>query len=141
MQGDAYYGFGDPISTTDGTIDGFFCSWAAPGGNRTLHRLVQHQAVVFDPLVGLFEVPAGGSHITYAPTNQCTYDGEGDFWYDRNLNRMDDELVGDLAVTEPAGLGHALDLLAPEPTHDTDKDGTATVPELIEARGFVAPPL
>lgn len=129
VDGEAFYGFGDPIRTTDGTIDGFYCSWAAPGSTHTMQPYVQHQSVTFDPTTGHFEVPVGGSDITYAPTNDCTYEGEpAGFWYDRDLNRTEDEAAGDIEVS-----AKDLDLLAPT--------GKGTVPELIEARGFVQPPM
>ena len=131
LAGDAYYGFGDPIGSTDGAIHGFYCSWAAPGATRLLHASVQHQGVAFDPDSGRFDVPPDGSHITYAPTNACTHEGPSDFWYDRNLNRVDDEVPSDLEVVP--------DLMSPNPSDDLDGDGTPTLPEMMETQGFEQP--
>lgn len=134
--GDAFFGFGAPIHQTDGTIDGFYCSWAAPGSTHRLQPYVQHQSVVFDPASGRFDLTPGGSHIVYAPTNACTYDGSpAGFWYDRDLDRTANEAApGDIEVTIAGGAtGLQLDLLAP--------NGKETVPEMIEGRGFEAPPL
>ncbi|MBX2802178.1 MAG: hypothetical protein KTR31_31140 [Myxococcales bacterium] len=113
VDGDTYYGFGDRISVTDGTVGGFYCSWAAPGSSRTMQPWVQHQSVVFDPLSARFVVPPSGSHITYAPTNACTYEGTPTgFWYDRDLDRTEDEAKpGDVEVSTKAGSGLQLDLL------------------------------
>jgi hypothetical protein len=47
--GEAFYGYGDDIATTDGTLKGLICNWAGPGGTRRLETsYAQRQFVAFD---------------------------------------------------------------------------------------------
>jgi hypothetical protein len=69
----------------------------------------QRQFLSLNETTGFFEVPTGGSDIRYAPTNDCFYTDTGynnssDFWYDRNLNEIRDELYTDpIADDNPFG--------------------------------------
>lgn len=126
--GEAYFGYGAQAWETDGSIEGFICNWAGPGGGPTLHPYAQRQFVLLDPAAGRFL--SAGVDLLYAPTNDCAYDGSGTFVYDRDVDMdLSDENPG--AVVAP-------DLL------DTDLDGdgspdVATIAEAISARGYVLP--
>jgi len=124
LDGESYFGYGDPITDTDGSIQGLICNWTAPGTSLTMHDYAQRQFLEFDTTTGLFTQPVGGSDILYAPTNSCEYDGSGTFWYDRNLNGAQDETAADLIVSP-------VDLLTPATGQ--------TVPEAIAARGYDLP--
>ncbi len=130
--GEAYFGYGDEISVTDGDIDGIFCSWAAPGSTKTMQTYAQRQAVVYSTTTFLWSQPTGGSDILYAPTNSCTYDGSDSFWYDRDLNTSTNEASEDLIVgASGSGLTPLLDLMGPGTSAD--------MPAKIASLGFVKP--
>ncbi len=82
--GDAFYGYGNDIASSDGRITGFICNWAGPGNSHVLNDYVQHQALIITPETG--QISASHSHISYAPTNSCNYDGLGHFSYDSNMD-------------------------------------------------------
>ena len=84
--GDAYFGFGKTVGTTDGEIDGMICNWAGPGNNHDPLPYAQHQPIKFDATVKGFIVGTAGSEITFAPTSNCIYENTGSFWYDRDLD-------------------------------------------------------
>lgn len=96
LAGTAFFGYGDVVTTSDGSITGYICNWAGPGndhtpdGDGTLLDLVQSQTISEDT-DGTFL--AGTSHITYAPTNSCDYNGLTTFQYDKNAD-------GDLLDTD-----------------------------------------
>lgn len=109
LSGHAFFGFGSDISTTDGTINGFICNWAGPGGavdtganltsSVTLSSTVQKQDIEESSSGGTFT--STSSNITYVPTNSCDYAGGsgGIFLYDTD---NDDDLSDEdstLAVT------------------------------------------
>lgn len=135
--GEAYYGFGDPVQSTDGTIGGFFCSWAGPGSTHTLHTYAQRQFIQYNAATSKFDVPGGGSDIVYAPTNSCTYEAAG-FWYDRDLDTANDETDAQIQVYASGAPDGYMNLDLMEAV-DTDGDGTATVGEKIAQRGFNQP--
>ncbi len=131
--GESFYGYGNSIQTTTGTIQGMICNWAGPGGthNPTATEYAQRQFVRWNNTTELWEVPAGGSDIRYAPTNSCLYDGTGTFKYDRNLNSsFADEVAADWNVTN-TGAGTDLDLF--------EKGASLTIQAAITARGYVPP--
>lgn len=77
----AYFGFGDAvIDSINGEILGMICNWAGPGNNHTPVDLVQQQTLSRSTVDD--EFLAESSHITYAPTVSCGYDGTGTFTYD-----------------------------------------------------------
>lgn len=85
MNGSAFFGYGDDIAESDGSILGIYCNWAGPGGgvgNETEKRqdLAQKQTMEESATAENFEVVT--SLITYAPTLSCNYDGTGAFSYD-----------------------------------------------------------
>lgn len=129
--GEAYFGYGHSVETTDGSVQGFICNWAGPGNSHALQPYAQRQHMTKDVTSG-FYVPTneGASDITYAPTNPCTYDGSGTFRYDRDLDgALDDED----ATTVNVGPGEALEL-------DLMGQGQSdTLWEAIRARGFDLP--
>ncbi|HLD45455.1 MAG TPA: hypothetical protein VJC18_08470, partial [bacterium] len=130
-QGTSFYGYGDDIAATDGSIDGFICNWVAPGADHTMLEYVQQQDMSVDLETGL--VSAEASFITYAPTTTCEYDGTGAFVFDTNI---DDDLSDEdaaLVITTDAG---TMDLV---PGADENGDSEATVEEVIEASGFTLP--
>ncbi len=137
LDGEAYFGYGARVQDdTDGVLvaGGLYCNWAGPGSSGGMQAYAQRQFVTFNTGTGQFYVPAGGSDIRYAPTNNCQYDGTGSFWYDRDLDGMVNETAADLAVTPTAV--NPLDLMT---AVDTDADGTPTVAEAIAARGYDEP--
>ena len=79
--GRAFYGFGPPIATTDGGIDGFICNWAGPDGDHALRPLSQFQEMTLST-AGTFDV--ADSNMTYAPVNVCDYAAGTGFQYDRD---------------------------------------------------------
>ena len=138
--GEAYYGYGAPVGGSDGTIQGFFCSWAGPGSTHTLQNYAQLQFREYNASSGKFEVPTGGSDIIYAPTNSCLYEGTpANFWYDRDLDGTNNEADTDVHVYTGAPSGYlSLDLMA---AIDADGDTVATVAEKLASRGFNQPPM
>ncbi len=122
LEGDAFYGFGDDVESTDGSIAGFFCNWAGPAGRGSFKNLAQYQSLSLNQITGKFE--AGASQITYAPLNACDYDGSGTFRYDSD---------GDGALDTDPSAPVTNDLV---PLVDADADGTF---DALEDVGFVLP--
>lgn len=131
--GEAYFGFGDAISSSDGSILGMICNWAGPGSNHTPLDYAQRQSIEFDG--AKFIVGSSGSDITYAPTTTCAYEGTpSGFYYDRDQNGTADSSDKVLVYSSMAAPSGELDL-------DLMKKDTATsVQEAINARGFTLPP-
>lgn len=124
--GFAFYGYGDDIEDTDGSITGFICNWAGPGSDHSLIEYAQYQAVSIDLTDG--SIDADESYIEYAPTVSCEYDGTGSFVFDTNLDGdLSDE---DPTATVPNDLYEA---------DDIDSDGDATIEETIDDFGFILP--
>lgn len=137
LDGEAYFGYGDRVQDdADGvhTPTGMYCNWAGPGASGGMQPYAQRQFVAFNSGTGHFETPAGGSDLRYAPVNNCQYDGSGSFWYDRNLNDVEDESADDLVVTPTST--NPLDMME---AVDTDGDGVATIAEKIASRGYREP--
>ncbi len=103
-EGVGYFGFGDTIDTTDGSIQGFICNWAGPGNDHNLIDYAQRQNISFDNTMATFE--PSESLITYAPVSNCVYDGSGAFAYDRDL---DNDLSDETVTTINVGSGEALE--------------------------------
>lgn len=141
VDGEAYYGFASDIGSTDGAIKGFFCNWAGPG-TRTLQPYAQRQSFQFDSTAVAFDVPAGGSDITYAPRDACSY-GPSDtagFLYDRNLNQdLSDETANTTYVDASSTLG--LDLMDTTGATDLDGDSVVDIFDKMLSRGWVQPPI
>jgi hypothetical protein len=144
VDGEAYYGFGDDIGTTDGAITGFFCNWAGPrppGSPNTLHDYAQRQSFEYNGTSGTFDVPTGGSDITYAPRNTCTY-GTSDtagFVYDRDL---DGDLSDEDAATAQVDTGGTVlifDLMTTSGATDANGDGVIDIEDKMLSRGWVQP--
>ncbi|QQR89593.1 MAG: hypothetical protein IPJ88_15570 [Myxococcales bacterium] len=120
--GEAYFAYGAPMHQFTGEILGMICNWAGPGSNHSLQDYAQRQFVEFDAAAGIFVQPEGGSDILYAPTNSCSYDGNGNFLYDTNADgSLDDETHA--AVTA--------DLFTP--------GSGQSITEAIAARGYDLP--
>jgi hypothetical protein len=122
--GEAYFGHGDDIATSDGQIQGFICNWAGPGHSHRLSDYFQRQSISFNAATGQWELALGApssSNILYAPTNSCSDAGSG-FEYDRNLNGV---LGDDLVVVVTPDL--------------QGKGASLTIPAAIAARGMVTP--
>ncbi|WP_444997733.1 hypothetical protein [Aliikangiella sp. IMCC44359] len=128
INGEAYAGFGASIESSNGSIQGIICNWAGPGNNHSLQPYVQRQFFSLNESNNLFETPTGGSDIAYAATNSCSYDGTGSFTFDTDLD-------GDLS-DETAAAAISADLMS---AFDLDSDGTATIPEAIQNRGYTLP--
>jgi hypothetical protein len=137
--GEAFFGYGDDITTTNGTLKGLICNWAGPGGTRALQAsYAQRQFVAFDRASGKWSQPTGGSDIRYAPTNDCTYtnaqrSGGATFWYDRDLT----------GATSGASTQANLIVDATDATYPLDlfaKGTSATIADAILARGGRLPP-
>lgn len=120
-----FYGYGDDIASTDGSILGFICNWAGPNSNHTYVETAQFQAVQYYSSTGTFL--ASLENLTYAPTSSCGYDGTGSFIYDTD---------GDGDMTDESNVAVTEDLFD---ATDIDSDGTITIEENIEATGYVAP--
>lgn len=118
LSGTAFFGYGDPISETDGSITGFICNWAGPGGSHAMQDFVQRQSLE-ENADGLFDSVSADLAIGYAPTNSCDYDGQGTFSYDLDpdMNATD--------MSDPA-LAVANDLL--DLTDTTFTDAGFTLP-------------
>lgn len=112
LTGEAWFGFGNPVTTSNECIDGFYCSWAGPGFTHTMSNYAQRQHLTLNTTTGLVEpTNAGASDITYAPTNACTYDGSGSFRYDRDLDGdLTNETAATNVVTDPVSTGLLFDL-------------------------------
>ncbi len=139
IDGEAYFGYGARVATTDGTIQGMICNWAGPGNDHTLVERAQRQFVSYDADTEKFTVSTGGSDIVYAPTVACTYDtagSGGSFLYDRDLdNTLSDESAATVDVTDPAGAGLAFDLFPASTSAYAGMD----VEDAIDARGYDVP--
>jgi hypothetical protein len=139
VDGEAWYGYGQSLLSgvdSAGEINGFICNWAGPGNSHALIEKAQRQWLEFDSVSNLFVVPAGGSNITYAPTNSCEYDSDtgGDFLYDRNL---DGALADESSETVDVGETEVLpfDLAPPASSTYFGLD----VEEVIALRGYTKP--
>ncbi len=139
LDGEAYFGYGATVGTTDGRIQGMICNWAGPGSSHTLQEYAQREFISYDAASERFTVASGGADITYAPTNSCTYDtaaSSGSFLYDRDLDSdLSDESVTTVDVTDPVGAGLAFDLF---PASTSTYAGMA-IEDAIAARGYTVP--
>lgn len=119
---EAFFGYGDDIEDTDGSIGGFICNWAGPNSNHSLEAAVQHQSMSLDSSTGL--VTASDNDLLYAPTNSCDYSGTGTFTYDSDTDAVVD--------TNP------LTAIANELLPVVDSDANGSFDE-IEDAGFTLP--
>lgn len=130
--GEAYFGYGSDISTSDGKIQGFICNWAGPGNSHALKDYFQRQHITFDDTAGKWlptNNAAASSNITYAPTNSCASAG-GSFYYDKAGDGL---LTDDKAVSpNPAVTTDLADKVFGPTTY-------ATVPLAIAGRGMTVP--
>ncbi|MBI5742206.1 MAG: hypothetical protein HZA16_16015 [Nitrospirae bacterium] len=94
--GDSYFGFGDDIAATDGTVKGFICNWAGPGNTHLpMQAFIQAQQIEEDTATKIFTPVA--SYIMYDPVNNCD-SATGTFSYKRfdgsgNLAMITDDTV------------------------------------------------
>jgi hypothetical protein len=111
LSGSAFFGYGQDVEDSDGSIDGFICNWAGPGGainsgsaesgSVTLAEKAQWQEIEESSVGGVFT--ASTSEITYAPTNDCDYDGGSSFVYDRDADGdLSDESASALVTNDLA---------------------------------------
>jgi hypothetical protein len=136
LTGESYFGYGDTLSTTDGTIQTFICNWAGPNGGVSLtDRMhddrVQRQHFTLDTSTGLFEpTNEAASNILYAPTNDCDYvepGANGSFLFDTDAdNSLADETTAD--ISNDLWKGTAEDITAGN-----------TLPDIVIDRGFSMP--
>jgi hypothetical protein len=133
--GEAYFGYGDDIASSTGTIKGFICNWAGPGSSHTLKDFFQRQNISFNDTTGKWRPTleaASSSNITYAPTNACTSAG-GAFYYDKNAGSVTPaSLADELAAPNPAVAVDLADRVFGATTY-------ATIPLAIAGRGVVVP--
>ena len=134
--GEAYFGYGDDIASSTGTIKGFICNWAGPSSSHTLKDFFQRQNISFNDATGKWRPSleaASSSNITYAPTNACTSAG-GAFYYDKNAGSVTPaSLVDELAVTpNPSVVVDLADRVFGPTTY-------ATIPLAIAGRGVIVP--
>ncbi len=122
--GEAYFGYGNPMHTFDGNVLGMICNWAGPSGSHTPKAFVQRQAIAFDEAKGIFAQPTGGSDIVYAPTNSCDAAAGTSFNYDKNADGVVDSSDG-------VSAGVSADLMS--------QDSASSIAEAIANRGFPAP--
>ena len=123
VSGEAYFGFGDAIQTSQtGEIKGMICNWAGPGNSHTLSNYAQRQHITYSATSEYFEpTNSAASNITYAPTTSCAYDGLGTFGYS--------------TASTPPITAHAavvVDLL-------TKGSSDAAITNTIDGRGFDLP--
>lgn len=133
--GEAYFGYGNDISTSDGKIQGFICNWAGPGNNHTLKDYFQRQHITFNDTTGKWrptnDAPAS-SNITYAPTNSCA-SGGGTFYYDKNAGSVTPaSLADELGAANSAVTTDLADLVFGSTTY-------ASIPLAIAGRGMNVP--
>ncbi len=133
--GEAYFGYGDDIASSTGTIKGFICNWAGPGNSHTLKDYFQRQNISFNDATGKWRPTgdaASSSNITYAPTNACTSAG-GTFYYDKDAGSVTPaSLADELAAPNPAVAVDLADRVFGTTTY-------ATIPLAITGRGVVVP--
>ncbi len=133
--GEAYFGYGDDIASSTGTIKGFICNWAGPSNSHTLRDYFQRQNISFNDATGKWRPSseaASSSNITYAPTNACTSAG-GAFYYDKNAGSVTPaSLADELAAANPAVAVDMADRVFGATTY-------ATIPLAIAGRGVVVP--
>lgn len=118
---EGFFAFAGDIAATDGSLLGMICNWAGPGNSHTPLPQFQSQTASLGPSDLNFVIPAGGSKITYAPTNNCS----------STTTEYDVDVSGSIDAGE--GAGTAADLDAPT--------GANSVQQELEARGFVLPTL
>ncbi len=116
-----FFGYAADISTTDGSLAGMICNWAGPGNSHATVSKFQSQTAELAAAATDFIIPAGGSKITFAPTNNC----------DSTTTQFDVDVSQTLEPVEGVGTVNDLDLPA----------GANTVQQEIQARGFVSPAL
>jgi len=126
----AFYGYGEDVETTDGSIDGFICNWAGPNSNHTIVEYAQYQEMSVST-TGV--VSSDLAYITYAPTVSCEYDGTGSFLFDTDADGLLTDEVTTLDITIASG---TMDL---EVGIDTDSDTIETIEETIDDSGYVLP--
>ena len=131
--GEGYFGFGDQVGTTDGSITGFICNWAGPGGSHVTADYAQRQNITLNATTSVFEpTNSAASDIIYAPTTTCLYDGSGSYLYDRDLDGdLSDETSDTVNVN--AGETLELDLMVPGGTATTIWD------HIVNNRGYNLP--
>lgn len=112
----AFFGFGDDVDGSDGSLAGYICNWAGPGNTRTVLDYAQEQDIMWDTTSSLFVVKS--EQIDYAVTNACTYDGLGSF-------QVDSDSDGTVDTDVATAIANDLQALT-----DADVDGT---PDEIEA--------
>ncbi|MBU0655957.1 MAG: hypothetical protein KJ914_12630 [Gammaproteobacteria bacterium] len=143
LDGEAWFGFGVPVDTpsgigTVGQIKGMICNWAGPGGSHAEQEYAQRQFFRYNSTSGKVEVATGGSDITYAPTNACTYDGSGTFQYDRDLSGTLDASTVDVATVKTGASGASeleFDLF---PAAGTPYS-VMTIEDAVATRGYTQP--
>lgn len=129
--GFAFYGYGDDIESTDGSIEGFICNWAGPGSDHTIIEYAQYQEMSVDTTTGIINSDA--ANITYAPVVGCEYDGTGTFVFDTDSDGDLSDEDPTLDITIASG---TMDLIEGD---DIDLDGTDTIEEVIDDYGFTLP--
>jgi hypothetical protein len=131
--GEAYFGYGDDIASSTGTIKGFICNWAGPGNSHTLKDYAQRQNISFNDSTGKWRPTSeatSSSNITYAPTNSCEVASGTTFYYDKNASGSTADEVA-AATASP-----------PNPAVVKDLFGITTyadIPSAIAGRGVVVP--
>ncbi|PLX69357.1 MAG: hypothetical protein C0603_00065 [Denitrovibrio sp.] len=111
-EGEAWFGYGADVSTSDNSIGGFICNWAGPGNSHTYSTNIQYQSLLQNSTTDIFEPVT--SFITYAPTVSCD-DADNTFVYDTDAD-------GDLADEDATA--NATNNLKPF----ADYSGSFTVP-------------
>lgn len=135
--GEAYFGFGDDIATTNGSIKGMICNWAGPGNNHNYTEYSQRQSLAYNDTSGKWTIGSAGSDIRYAPTVSCQYTdaqhtGGATFWYDRDLTGSTTANPAQAnLIVDSTNVTYPFDLLG----KGTEVDITTA----ITARGFTLP--
>ncbi|TPE47092.1 hypothetical protein FJM67_15220 [Maribrevibacterium harenarium] len=134
--GEAYYGYGNKVQTsTSGDITGFYCNWAGPGNNHTLHNYAQRQFLTYDSTDKRYELSSSASsNITYAPVDSCSYTAGSGFKYDTDIDVTNGQPNSD-ALDDETDSTVNVDLM------DLVSGGTTytDIMSVIKGRGFDKP--
>lgn len=135
--GTAFFGFGDDITATDGSIQGMVCNWAGPNNLHTpLATYAQMQTVSESAAANGVFVPTS-SALQYAPVNTCQYAAATD-----NVNGnflVDLDIDGDLTDESHADITNQMQTLDADRDGNVDDSNSNGLADVFEDAGFALP--